>query len=182
MPVQDARFNDVERALHSAVRRVEQALRSAEIVHSRDEHVDGRECMVRLHRDEGVHFPNGLQGAFARVEHLFEGAVGANGAPQFAEQHHLVVFSFDFGVDFAFLAAVEPVDPRVANGVLLAIHKRMHGSVERIVAQKAQRVGATHGQFVFFEHLQAFLQRGDELAGGVVVHDAAQSEEFLHAR
>ena len=182
LPVQNARFNGVERALHSAVRRIEQALCSAEIVHGRNEQVDGRECAVRLHRHEGVHFPNGLQGALARMERLFEGAVGANGASQLAEQHHLVVFAFDFGVDFAFLAAVEPVDARIANGVLLAIHKRVHGSVERIVAQEAQRIGATHGHFVFLEHLQAFLQRGDEFAGGVVVHDAAQSEEFLHAR
>ncbi len=50
------------------------------------------------------------------------------------------------------------------------------------MAQKAQRIGATHGQFVFLEHLQAFLQRGDEFAGGVVMHGAAQSEELFHAR
>ena len=168
--------------MHGSVRRVEQALHSAEIVHGGNEQVDGRECTVRLHRDEGVHFPDGLQSALARVERLFEGTVGANGAPQFAEQHHFVVFSFDFSMDFVFLAAVESVDACVANGVLLAIHERMHGSVERIVAQKAQRIGATHGQFVFLEHLQAFLQRGDELAGGVVVHGAAQSEELFHTR
>ena len=50
------------------------------------------------------------------------------------------------------------------------------------MAQKAQRIGAADGLFVFAKHAERFLQRGQQLCRLLAVHGVAQLVVRGHAR
>ena len=70
----------------------------------------------------------------------------------------------------------------IGEQVLVEEHERVHGGIQRVVAQEAERVGAPDGQFVVIEDAEGVFECLDELARLLAVHHVAQAVVLVQAR
>mgnify|MGYP001233552725 CR=1 FL=1 len=108
------------------------------------------------------------------LEDVARGVEPLDGLAALHEQDHLIELGLDVGVHLVPVAARKPRLAGVAERVLLAEDERVHDAVERVVAQKAQRIRAGDGALLVGEEGQPRLERVDQTRGKLVVHDVAQ--------
>ena len=73
------------------------------------------------------------------------------------------------------MAAVETRLACVACLVLLEEHEGVHGGVQQIMAEKAQRIGTPDAPLAFLQHEEGLLEGFQKLARLLVVHAVAQT-------
>ena len=154
--------------------RPEQALHQAEPVHRQAEQVVRDHFAVHVQGQVGVHLRHGAEHRFACVQDLARGVERGHGVAALGEQHHLVELAFDDAVHFAAVVARQARLACVAQRVLVAVHQRVHGGIERIVAEEPQRIGAPERLLLGVQDAEGVLQRRQQLGGLSAVHGVAQ--------
>ncbi len=165
-----------------AHRRIEHALHEAEIVHRDGKQARRHDFAVHVERHIGVHLRDGPKHGAACAEDLARRIERRDALAALGVEHDLVELGLDDAVHLAAVVARQPRLAGVADGVLLAVHERVHGAVKRVVAQKAQRIGAPDALFLGVEHAKRRLQRGDELGRFFGVHGVAQAMVRVQVR
>ncbi|MEI3229915.1 MAG: hypothetical protein V8S24_00885 [Gordonibacter pamelaeae] len=161
---------------------VEQPLHAAEAAHRPREQVARDDAPVHRERHVGEHLRHHAEHEVAGLQDLAPRLERGHRLAALLEQHELVQLALDDGVHLVGVVAREARLAGVGEPVLVEEHERVQGGVQRVVAQEAERVGAADGQLVLVEDAERILERLDELARLLAVHDVAQAVVLAQAR
>ena len=123
-----------------------------------------------------------MQHEVARVEDFGGRVERGHGFGTLLEQHELVELALDDAVHLAAVGARQAGFAGVAHLVFVEEHERVHGGVQRVMAQESQGVGAAHFLLGAAQDAQGVLEGGQQLARLLVVHGGAQAVVFAQLR